>query len=791
MFRNYLKTAIRNLLRNKSFSIINILGLSLGMTCGLLIFLWVQDERTADKSNANKDVYNVYERVFSEGQVDAGPWAPGLLASELKHNIPEIKYATGFINSSDEQLFTVGEKNINLKGCHADSDFFKIFNYKMLEGTKSSALTTPDAIAVSRKMAEGFFGSATAAYGKTIRLNNAKVFRISAVFENVPANASQKFDFVINYKDLLQTTTWLNNWIYRAPFTYIQLYPGADASKVEAKIKNFVTPYLNGVNNGAGYRIELGLQGYDEMYLNNIFKNGVPDGGRIEYVRLFSIIAIFILLIACINFMNLATARSVKRAKEVGIRKTVGALRFRLIIQFIGEAILLTFIAFSITFLLVTLALPSFNLLTEKQIILPICSPGFWLCIVGLICATGFIAGSYPALFLSSLNPVKVLKGSLKFSPAALLFRKGLVIFQFVISIFMITGTIIISKQIHYVQTKNLGYNKENLIYIPFQGDLINKYEVFKQQLLAQSGIQAVTRSTNPPSQINTYEYDLNWEGKDVNEKVVSVHNGIGYDFLKIMNIPIIQGRDFSKSFPTDSNGFIINETALKIIGYKDPIGKPLTFFQRRGKIIGVVKDFHLKSLRQPIEPLILFLGEKATWGFTLVKTQAGKTQQAIGGIQQVFKQLEPKFPVRYYFTDEEYQKQYNNELTVSKLSDSFSFLAIFISCLGLLGLTIFTVEQRRKEIGVRKVIGASVGNIVNMISKDIIKLVLLAAAIATPISWLAMDNWLRNFAYHINISLWIFFFAGIVALLIAVLTISYEAVKAALANPVKSLRTE
>lgn len=791
MFRNYFKSAVRNLLRNKTFSVINILGLSLGMTCSLLIFLWVQNERNTDNFNTNSNIYNVYERVFSEGKIEAGPWAPGLLATELKHNIPEIEYACGFWNSPDEQLFTVGDKNISLKGCHADSDFFKIFNYKIIAGTKSAALTAPDDIAVSRKMAESFFGNAAAAFGKTIRLNNAKVFKISTVFENVPTNASQQFDFVINYKDLLESTTWLNNWIYRAPFTYIQLHPGTDPAAVESKIKNFITPYLNTTNNGAGFRVELGLQRYNEMYLNSTFKNGVPDGGRIEYVRLFSIIAIFILLIACINFMNLATARSVKRAKEVGIRKAVGALRFRLIIQFIGEAILITGIAFAITFLLVTAALPWFNQLTGKQIVLPVSSPGFWFTIAGLVCATGFVAGSYPALFLSSLNPVKVLKGSLKFSPRALLFRKGLVIFQFVISILMITGTIIISQQIHYVQTKNLGFDKENLVYIPFQGDLINKYEVFKQQLLNEPGIQSVTRSTNAPSQINTHEYDLDWEGKNLNEKVVAIHNGIGYGFLKMMNIPILQGRDFSKSFPTDSNGFIINETALKVIGYKDPIGKPLTFFQRKGKIVGVIKDFHLKSLRDPIEPLILFLGEKATWGYTLIKIQPGKTQQAIAGVEKIFKQMEPKFPIRYYFADEQYQKLYNDELTVSKLSDSFSFLAIFISCLGLLGLTMFTVEQRRKEIGVRKVIGAKVTDIVTMISKDIIKLVVLASIIATPLSWLAMDKWLQNFAYRINISLWIFFFSGIIALLIAILTISYQTVKAALANPVKSLRTE
>ena len=468
----------------------------MGLSCSLLIFLWVQDERSVDTFNTNKNIYGVYERVYSEGKIDAGPWTPGLLATELKRNIPEIKYASAFWNTDDENVFSVGDKNISVKGCHADSDFFKMFSYPLLEGTPESALSSPDAIAISKTMADNFFGSPAAAIGKTIRYNTWRTedFKITAVFD-MPANASQKFDFVLNWDHQLRTIGWLRDWIYRSPHTFIQLLPNADPAKTEAKIKNFITPYLSAAS-GGGYHLELGLQPFDKMYLNSTFKNGVPDGGRIEYVRLFSIIAVFILLIACINFMNLATARSVKRAKEVGIRKTIGALRRKHVMQFIGEAILLAFFAIIIAMLLVSIALPYFNMLTNKQIIFPYLSPVFWLTILALMCITGFVAGSYPALFLSSLNPVKVLKGTIKFSPNALLFRKGLVVFQFVLSIVMIIGTIIISKQIHFVQTTNLGYDKENLVNIPFQGNLGNKFNLFRRQLSGMPGIQGVTMNT-------------------------------------------------------------------------------------------------------------------------------------------------------------------------------------------------------------------------------------------------------------------------------------------------------
>ncbi len=795
MFKNYLKTAWRNIIRNKAFSVINILGLALGLACSLLIFLWVQDERSKDDFHENASyLYDVYERVFSAGRLETGYWTPGVLAGELKRNIPEIKYASSFINWGDERVFSVGDKNIGMNGCHADSDFFKMFSYPLLEGKAGRALTTPDAIAISKTMAVDFFGSPANAIGKTILYNTTENFKITAVFD-VPANSSLKFDYVLNWDHQLQEVGWLKLWIYRSPFTFIQLQPGADPAKVEAKIKNFLSPYLNAGDNknGTGYRTELGLQRFDAMYLNSAYKNGVPDGGRIEYVRLFSIIAVFILLIACINFMNLATARAVKRAREVGIRKTVGALRLRLIVQFIGEAMMLTFFAIVLALIMVFAALPYFNVLTGKQMAFPFASASFWLTILLLLCITGFAAGSYPALFLSALNPVKVLKGSVRFSAGALLFRKGLVVFQFVLSIVMITGTIIISQQIHYVQTKNLGYDKENLVYIPFQGNLGGKFDLYRQELLNMPGIAGVTMNTNPPSHIGTHVYNMDWEGKDPASRVIVIHNGVGYDYLSMMNIPVVQGRGFSRDFPSDTakTHFLINETLLKITGLQNPIGKRLSFFDYHGTIIGVIKDFHLRSLHDPIEPLVLYWGEHEGWGSVLIKTKAGQTQQAVASAEKVFKQLEPKFPFRYYFADEEYQKLYTSELTVSKLSDSFSFLAIFIACLGLLGLTMFTAEQRRKEIGVRKVIGASVGDIVTMLSKDIIKLVIISAIIATPVAWLAMNNWLQNFAYRISISWWIFFAAGALALLIALATISWQAVKAAMANPVKSLRTE
>jgi putative ABC transport system permease protein len=790
MFRSYLKVAVRNLSKNKVFSLINIVGLSLGMASSLLIFLWVKDELSMDNFHANESaIYNVYERVFSEGKVEAGNGTPGLLATELKRTIPEIKYASSF-DGRQAGTFEVGAKIITLQGAAADSDFFKIFTYKLLQGTAASALAGPDKIAVSRKMAESFFGSAEAAMNQPIRFNNSLSFTISAVFENLPANSSDQFDFVENWKFHLESVNWLKEWIYRSPKTYVMLRPETDPVKLESKIKNFLSAYIQG-KDGSGFHLELGLQPFDEMYLHATFKEGRQSGGRIEYVHLFSIVAVFILLIACINFMNLSTARSVKRAKEVGIRKTVGAHRFGLIIQFIGEALWLSFLALIIAVLFVLFMLPVFNGITGKQIELPLSQPSFWWAMITLILAMGLVSGSYPAFFLSSLKAVKVLKGTLKFSISALWFRKGLVILQFGLSIILIIGTLVVSKQINYVQTENLGFDRENLIYVPLQGGLTNKYPVFKQEILEMPGIKAVTRTDQEPTETGAHAYDMEWSGKNPSTKTVVIHTTVGYGFLKTLNLKLLQGRDFSRDFATDTAAYIINETALKLIGYKNPIGQPLSIFKSRWKIIGVVKDFHFKSLHDPIEPLLINLNENINWGYALVRTEPGRTKEAIAGLEKVCKQLEPKFPFSYSFSDDQYQRLYRSEQIVGRLSTGFAGLAIFISCLGLLGLAMFTAEQRTKEIGIRKVLGATEANIFQLLSADFLRLVAISFIVASPIAWLLMNAWLEDYAYRTNISWWIFIVAGFLTLTVALITVSFQAIKAAIANPVKSLRTE
>jgi ABC-type antimicrobial peptide transport system permease subunit len=787
----YLKSVWRNLAKNKAFSAINIAGLALGMACSLLIFLWVRDEQNMDKFHTHgQNLYLVYERVFSAGKLETGPWTPGMLAQELKRKFPEIRYASAFWNN-DEGVFEAKNKQLAMKGAYADSDFLKMFSYRVIEGTPQSALTGPNDIAISRKMANIFFGSPAAAFGQPIRYNDTNTLRVAAVFEDLPTTSSDKFDFLLDWNLRVRATGWLSNWIYRGPETYIELRSDASPQNVEARIKDFVAPYLKA--DGSGYKPQLGLQRFDQKYLNSRYDNGVPSGGRADYVRLFTLVALFILLIACINFMNLATARSVRRAKEVGVRKTIGASRARLILQFMGEAMMLAFFAIVLAFALAILLMPAFNDLTGKQLILPVSSRIFWLEVSILLLTTGLVAGSYPAFFLSSLQPIKVLKGALKFSLGALNFRKGLVIFQFVLSISFIISTIVVARQVNYVQHANLGYDRENMIYIPFQGNLANRFNLFRQELDGRPGIQSVTLSTQAPSQIYRRFYDMDWEGKDPNQRLLGIHNGIGYDFVNLMGLKIVEGREFSRDFPEDTtrSNIIINETLAKLTGYKQPIGKWLTFFQQRCKIIGVVKDFNLGSLHDPIQPLVLYWAEKDGWGGALVRTNPGQTGEAIASMGKVFKQLEPKFPFRYEFTDEEYRRLYNDEQTTGMLSSCFSLLAIIISCLGLLGLVIFATEQRRKEIGVRKVVGARVVDIVLLLSRDIVRLVLIATLIATPLAWLVMRGWLDDFAYRVPLSWWIFLDAGVGAVLFALLTISFQTIKAALANPVKSLRSE
>lgn len=785
MVKNYIKIAWRNLIKNKAHAFINITGLSVGLACSLLIMLWIRDEHSVDSFHANGHyLYQVYERQTNEGKIEASYLTQAQLAEELKKRVPEVQYATG-MEQNFPHTFEVNKKVIKQDGTYAGPDFFRMFSYKLLLGKAEAALVTPNDIAISRKMAELFFGSPEHAIGKTMRFENRDNVVVTAVFENLPNNSSQQFDFLRSWTAFAaENASWFNNWQSASPATYIQLNKNADPDKVSAKIKDFIRQYLPET------ATQLALQPYTEKYLHSNFKNGEIDGGRIEYVRLFGIVAAFILLIACINFMNLATARSAKRAKEVGVRKVIGAGRSMLIAQFLSEAVLLTFIATGISMILLAILLPAFNLLTAKQLTIPFLSGGFWLMLGAMFVLTALVAGCYPAFFLASLSPIRTLKGKLTFSSSAAYFRKGLVVFQFALTIMLLIGTVVIYRQMHYVQAKNLGYDRENLVYIPFEGDLVKNYPVFKNEAEKITGVQAITKMKESPTVIGHSTGDFDWTGKDTKEPVSLNDAVVDYDFVKTMKLELSAGRDLSKEF-ADSANFLVNETAAKKIGYKDAVGMPLRFRGKEGKIVGVLKDFHFNSMHQAIEPLIVRLADNQKWGTILVRVSPGKTQEAISALQDLSKKLNPNFTFSYTFADQEYNKLYKSEQLVSQLSNHSAALAIFISCMGLLGLSVFVAEQRSKEIGIRKVLGASVGSVFGLLSSEFMQLIVLSFLIASPIAWLITNNWLQSFEYRATVPWWLFALSGGLIILIAISTISFQAIKAALANPVKSLRSE
>ncbi len=817
MLRNYLKTATRSLLKDKSFSFINVLGLALGMICCLFILLWVQDEKSVDTFHANgPTLYTAYQTISANGNVTGNygtpirgatpdkPY-PDFLVEDASQTIPEIKhvvfYATGYeLPWGHPETFQVGNKKIKLEGSRAGEDFFKIFSYPLIEGNAETALRDIAGVAISRKTAELFFGSPQQAMGKTMRFENRMDIRVAAVFENLPPNSTHKFDFLFNWEAQKKKLEWA------APDfrTYVQLAQPAEVEQIEAKLNQFLQPRLS-IDKGSNVRV--GLQPYGEQYLRSNFVNGKPTNGRIEYVRMFSGVAIFILLIACVNFMILATARSAKRAKEVGVRKVLGSTRVHLIGQFYSEALLLASLAMIVTLLLMLLLLPAFNSFTGKQMTPPIAQASFWVALISLTLITGLVAGSYPALFLSSLEPVRILKGVLRFTQRAIWFRKGLTVFQFGLSILLLVATIVITRQTNYLQNTHVGYNRDNLIYVRVEGELANKnkYLLFKEQAARMPGVALIDRSSEAPhamgfvvdvkdgvANTNTGDDAINWEGKAKNTSVGFKPMSVGFDFVKLMNLKLAEGRDFSRANATDStDAFLVNEEAVRQMGLKNPIGKWVSAWQKKGHIIGVLRDYHTHSLHEPIKPLIVDIKENESFGVMLVRMQTGQTKAALAGLEQVYRAINPSYPFAYQFIDQEYAKLYRSEQVMAKLANVFAGLAIIISCLGLLGLVMFSAEQRTKEIGVRKVLGASIGSVVALLSKDFVKLVGIALLIASPLAWYAMNRWLQGFAYKIDLSWWIFGLAGLLTVCIALLTISFQAIKAALMNPVKSLRSE
>lgn len=791
MLRNYFKILIRNFWRNKVFSTINIVGLALGLACSILILLWVQNEHEIDAFHQNINrLYYVYERNYIGSELKTWYWTQGPLAEELKKEIPEIQSSTQ-MSWSDTKTFTANGKTLKQDGFAAGADYFTMFSYPLIVGNAIEALASSDGIVISQKMAIAFFGSSASAIGKTIRYENKKDFIVKAVFEDQSPLVSNKANFIMPWLSYQEEHTWAKEWAAVDPRTCILIRPGSNANLVEKKIEHFLDKFPTEQSN---IHIVLALQHFKDYYLHSAFRNGKPTEGRIEYVHIFTIVALFILVIACINFMNLSTARSVNRAKEIGVRKVVGANRSLLVRQFIGEAVFMAFLSLIIALIIVNLTLSDFNQLTGKDIQLPFRHPDFWLNILWVTLITGLLAGSYPAFYLSKFNPLQVLKSVLpSYKTRDVFIRKGLVVFQFVLSIVFIFSTIIITRQIRYMQNARLGYQKENLLYVPLEGDLSKNLDVFRNRVINMRGVQNLSMlSENNPSSMSNGTLSIGWIGKDPNMHERFIQENIGPDFLKTMKIDLVEGRDFApEKYPTDSTGVILNQTAITLMEYKDPIGKMIFNGDRKFHIVGVVKDFHFQSLHDKILPLILTVGDNQSYSSLLVRAEPGKTHIVLLGLEKICKEMNPAFPFEYEFFDAEYGKLYNSEEITKRLSMIFATLAIFISCLGLLGLSLFTTQQRTREITIRKVLGASIASLFWLLSNNFLKLIILAFAIAAPVGGWVIHQWLSNYAYRIDIPFWPFVVTGVFALLLAMLTVCWQAIYATTINPAKTLRTE
>jgi predicted permease len=785
MLRNYIKIAVRSLLKHKLYSGINVFGLALGMACALLIGLWVRDELSYDRFWPNaKNIYFVRFQAEYQGEIYTNFVTPGPLQEAIAKDIPEVDAVTK-TDWGRDYLVKVGDRKAKEFGHFATSAFFDVFDLPALQGNPKAALAQTNQIVVSRKLAEKFFPNGQA-LGKTLQLNNDKFYVVGAVVDNLPTASTIQFDWIVNWK--VQEQDWQTKWGNNSFMTYARLNPNTTQAQAEASMKLL---YKRHAPKEHSDNVAM-LQPLTDLHLYRDYKNGKPVGGRIEYVRIFSVVALFILLVACINFMNLATARSAIRAKEVGVRKVVGALRSSLIGQFMSESILTSLLAVILSLLLVRLALPTFNTLFDKQLTLSLTEPLLWQLVAGLVLITGFVSGSYPALFLSGLQPIRILKGRLQAGSGPALFRRTLVVFQFGLSMFLIIGMLAVSRQMKFFRTHNLGLDRENVITIPLEGELDSdkKLDVVRRAVSQLPSISSVSTANMLPIDVQSTSGDLQWPGKEPNMATSVAAMSIGSEFVKTMNIKLIAGRDFRADSPADSSNYLINEATAKLMGMRDPVGKEVTFWYGKGRIVGVMKNFHINSLHQAISPLILTYTPRNT-SHLLIKARPGQTQQALTDLDYLVKSINPNYPFTYHFLDEAYEKLYRSEQQVQELVNYFGILAVLISCLGLFGLAAFTAEQRTKEIGVRKVLGASVASIVSLLSIDFLKLVLIALALASPLAWMALDKWLNSFAYRDTLPWWIFAFAALLAVVVALVTVSYQSIRAALVNPVKSLRSE
>ncbi|HEY4194972.1 MAG TPA: ABC transporter permease [Mucilaginibacter sp.] len=802
MIKNYLKIAWRNMLKNKAHTFINVAGLSVGMAVAMLIGLWIWDELSFNKYFKNYDrIAQVWQHQTFNGNVGSQTAMPIPLGTKLRQdftgNGKDFKYvalSTWF----GDHILSHGDKKLTQSGAYIQPEIPEILTLKMLKGSRK-ALYDPTSIIISATVAKAIFGN-TDPMNQMVKIDNQWIVKVAGVYEDIPQSTDFKdLTFIAPWDMNLAHQPWMqkyaiDRWGNNSWQIFAQLNPNADPAKVSARIKNLKMAALTVANDkvSLSFKAAIFLHPMNKWHLYSEFKNGVNTGGAIQFVWMFSIIGVFVLLLACINFMNLSTARSEKRAKEVGIRKTLGSLRKQLISQFFSESLLVAGVAFVLSIILVQLALPWFNQVADKRMTVLWGSLIFWLIGISFSLITGVIAGSYPAFYLSSFQPVKVLKGTFKAGRLAALPRKILVVLQFTVSVTLIIGTIVVFRQVQYTKNRPVGYERTGMIQSEMKNDIIHKhFDAIRNDLLQSGTIVEMAESGSPVTGVWSNNSGLTWRGKDPQLQDDFGTIDVSYEFGKTAGWKITGGRDFSRSFLSDSTAMILNEAAVKFMGFKNPLGEIVKWNGKDYTVIGTVKDMVMSSPYDPVKPTIFhMLNEGGNFADIRMNSKIG-THDALVKIESVFKKYDPDSPFDYKFTDEEYAKKFANEERIGKLAGFFTILAIFISCLGLFGMASFTAEQRTKEIGVRKVLGASVFGLWRMMSRDFVVLVIISLMIAIPIAYYFMIGWINNYKYHAELSWWIFGLTAVGAIIITLATVSYQSIKAALANPVKSLKTE
>jgi predicted permease len=787
MMKNYIKTTLRSLLKNRSYSFLNIAGLAIGVACASLIFLWVQDEVTFNHNFAKRNVlYKVYENQTYEGKISTFFGTPGPMAKAMKAEIPGIKNAAR-MTGDQGQLFSLGDKIITEQGNYADPEIFSMLQLPFIKGSGTTAFHQLQSVVISEKMAKKFFGDADP-MGRSLKLNNTDNYTVTGVFKDLPKNSTYQFQWLIPLQSIDHKQPWMNIWGANWVRMLVELEPNASVAAVNKKLEHYIASKTKPGNTTVCF-----LYSMNDWNLYNHFADGKIDGGRIQYVRIFSFIAWIILLIACINFMNLSTARSEQRAKEVGVRKVMGAGKSKLIAQFIAEAVIMSFMAVLVAVGFVYLAIPYFNNLVQKELTVDIFQP-LHLCYLILITTiTGLLAGSYPAFYLSSFNPISVLKNiKIKASAGSGAIRQSLVVIQFSISIVLIIGTVIIYQQLQHIKDRNLGYNKNNLVYIYLQGNQADRFAPLYHDLMRSGVVENAALSDNKALEIGSNNDNYSWNGKDAAKNPLISWQGVGAQFISTMGLKLVAGHDFNSNPELDSANVIINEAFAKLMGKEGRAGGIIIEgANRRLQIVGIVKDYLYNDMYGAAAPLLFYNHPSSAGVLTIRFKQGINIAKALATTGAIVKADYPGYGFEYQFIDDDFNQLFKTETLTGSLAGIFASLAIFISCLGLFGLAAYTAERRIKEIGIRKVLGASVAGLAGLLSRDFLKLVFISCLLAFPIAWLAVNNWLQGYQYRVNVDWWVFAIAGVGAFLVALCTVSFQAIKAALMNPVKSLRSE